>query len=100
MLCVILAWVIFRCETVGKGFGFIASMFGLKGNALYDSGFIEYVKGTWVVMIFALIGVFPAVGNFLRGRKWIESAWLCIVLVISVLEIVGSTYNPFIYFNF
>ena len=100
MLCVILAWVIFRCETVGKGFGFIASMFGLKGNALYDSGFIEYVKGTWLVMIFALIGVFPAVGNFLRGRKWIESAWLCIVLVISVLEIVGSTYNPFIYFNF
>lgn len=100
MLCVILAWVIFRCETVSKGFGFIASMFGLKGNALYDSGFIEYVKGTWLVMIFALIGVFPAVGNFLRGRKWIESAWLCILLVISLLEIVGSTYNPFIYFNF
>ena len=100
MLCVILAWVIFRCETVGKGLGFIASMFGMKGNALYDAGFVEYVKGTWLLMIFAVIGVFPAAGKFLHGHKWIESAWLSAVLVVSVLEIVGSSYNPFIYFNF
>lgn len=100
MLCVILAWVIFRCETVSKGLGFIASMFGMNGNALYDGGFVEYVKGTWVVMIFAVIGIFPALRNFLQRHKWIESAWLCAVLVISVLEIIGSTYNPFIYFNF
>ncbi len=100
MLCVILAWVIFRCETVGNGLAFIASMFGLNGNALYDGGFAEYVKGTWIVMIIAVIGIFPAAGKFLRGHKWIESAWLCGVLVISVLEVIGSTYNPFIYFNF
>ena len=100
MLCVILAWVIFRCETVSKGLGFISSMFGMNGNAFYDGGFIEYVKGTWAVMIFAVIGIFPAARNFFESHKWIESAWLVIVLVISVLEVTGSTYNPFIYFNF
>lgn len=100
MLCVILAWVIFRCETVAAGINFIASMFALNGNAFYDGGFIEYVKGTWLVMIFAVVGIFPAVRNFLQSHKWIESAWLVVVLVISVLEVIGSTYNPFIYFNF
>ena len=100
MIVVILAWVIFRCETVSKGLGFIASMFGLNGNALYDGGFVEYIKGTWVVMIFAVIGVFPAVRNFLERHKRIESAWLVGVLAVSVMEIIGSSYNPFIYFNF
>ena len=100
LLAVILAWVIFRAESVGKGLGFIASMFGLNGNAFYDSGFIEYVKGTWLLMIFAVIGIFPSAGKFLSGHQYIESAWLVIVLVVSVLEISGASYNPFIYFNF
>ena len=100
LLAVILSWVIFRAESVGRGLSFIASMFGLNGNAFYDSGFIEYVKGTWLLMIFAAAGVFPAAGKFLSGHKRIESAWLVFVLIISVLEIVGASYNPFIYFNF
>ena len=100
LLAVILAWVIFRAESVGKGLSFIASMFGLNGNAFYDSGFIEYVKGTWLLMIFAVIGIFPSAGKFLSGHQYIESAWLVIVLVVSVLEISGASYNPFIYFNF
>ena len=100
MIAVILAWVIFRCETVSKGLGFIASMFGLNGNALYDGGFVEYVKGTWLVMAFAVIGIFPATGRFLHRHAWIESAWLAGVLVLSVIEIISASYNPFIYFNF
>ena len=100
MLAVILAWVIFRCETVAKGLGFIASMFGLKGNALYDGGFVEYIRGTWLVMTLAVIGIFPAAGRLLHRHAWIESAWLCMVLVLSVLEAISASYNPFIYFNF
>lgn len=100
MIAVILAWVIFRAESVTGGVEYIASMFWLNGNRFYDGGFIEYVKGTWVVMIFALIGIFPAAGKFLRRYKWIESLWLIVVLGISVCEIVSASYNPFIYFNF
>ncbi|MBR1438051.1 MAG: MBOAT family protein, partial [Synergistaceae bacterium] len=100
MLAVILAWVIFRADTVSGAVKFIASMFGLSGNALYDGGFISYVKGTWLVMVFAVIGIFPMAGNFLRRYRWIESAWLIAVLGVSIIEIVGSSYNPFIYFNF
>ena len=100
MFAVILCWVIFRSESINSSINFIASMFGLNGNKFYDGGFIEYIKGTWTVLIFALIGIFPAVSSFLRRHEWLESLWLCFVLVLGVLEVIGSSYNPFIYFNF
>ena len=100
MFAVILCWVIFRSESVTSGINFIASMFGLNGNKFIDTGFIEYIKGTWTVLIFALIGIFPAVASFLRRHEWLESLWLCFVLIVSILEVIGSNYNPFIYFNF
>ena len=99
LLVVILAWVIFRSNSITEGLNYIASMFGLNGNALYDSGFIEYVRNTWLVVIFALIGVFPVV-KVLKRNSWIESLWLILVFVLSFMEVISASYNPFIYFNF
>lgn len=99
MICVVLLWVVFRCESVSEGVSYFASMFGLKGNAFWDSGFMFFIRGTWPVMVFALAGVFPLVKR-LERHPVIESALLCMVLVLSVCEVVGSSYNPFIYFNF
>ena len=99
MLAVIFLWVVFRCETVGQGVSFIASMLGLKGNAFCDAAFAVYLSGSWSVFVFALIGMFPVVG-WLKRNAVIESLWLCFVFTLSVCEVVSSTYNPFIYFNF
>lgn len=99
ILIVILAWVIFRSESVSSGMSYIASMFGLNGNAFCDSGFIEYVRNTWHVVIFAVIGVFPVV-RIIKRNSWIESLWLVIVFMISFAEVISASYNPFIYFNF
>ena len=100
MICVILLWVIFRCETVRQGVSYIAGMFGLNGNAFADSGFMFIINGTWPVMAAAVFGVFPFAAKLLKRHPAAESAWLCLVLVLSVCEIVGASYNPFIYFNF
>ncbi len=75
-------------------------MFGMSGNAFLDSGFMFVINGTWPVMVFALAGVFPVTVKMLKKFPAAESAWLCMVLVLSVCEIVGASYNPFIYFNF
>ena len=99
MLAVVLLWVVFRSESVAQAVSYIASMFGLKGNALWDSGFVFYLKGTWPVMIAASVGVFPIVER-LKRYPTVESLWLCLVFGLSVCEIVSSSYNPFIYFNF
>ena len=99
MICVILLWVVFRCESVEQGVSYIASMFWLKGNAFVDSGFMFFMKSTWPVMVFAFLGVFPLVER-LKEHPVMESVWLWVVFGLSVCEVVGSSYNPFIYFNF
>ena len=99
MVIVILAWVIFRSESVGAGMSYIASMFGLAGNALYDSGFIYYISYTWKILLASLVGIFPVV-KVLKHYALAESLWLCLVMIISLLEVISSSYSPFIYFNF
>ena len=99
MLLVVLAWVIFRSDSVSAGLGYMASMFGLNGNALYDGGFIEYIRGSWTVLAASFIGIFPAV-RILQRYRLAETLYLCAVFILCVLEITVSSYNPFIYFNF
>ena len=99
MVLVVLAWVIFRAESVSAGLGYIASMFGLNGNAFWDSGFTEYISRTWTVLLASCVGIFPAV-RVLRRHEGLEAVYLCVVFAVSVCEVISSTYNPFIYFNF
>lgn len=98
ILTVIFAWVIFRSQSVHAGLNYITSMLGVNANKFYDSGFIEYIKGSWVVLIFAVVGIFPVIRRF--RRTWPESVLLVVVMILSVLEVISSSYNPFIYFNF
>ena len=99
MLAVVLLWVVFRSESVAQAVGYFAAMFGMAGNALADAGFMVYVKGSWVVLAMAAAGVFP-LSERLRLYPKAEGLWLCGVLLLSVCEVVSSSYNPFIYFNF
>ncbi|MBR0096794.1 MAG: hypothetical protein IJP88_06405, partial [Synergistaceae bacterium] len=100
MLIVILAWVIFRSKNIFAGINYIACMFGLKGNSFYDAGFIEYIKDSFIVLIIACVGSAPVVHKFLMNNKRLEQIWLVIIFIISLLEVISSSYNPFIYFNF
>ena len=105
LLIVIFAWVFFRAESVSAGLNFAASMLGLNGNKFCDYAFLEYVKNTWVVLIFALIGIFPVIPKLRSSLEkfhcvWIEKAFLILISLISIAEVIGSSYNPFIYFNF
>lgn len=100
LLMVIIAGVIFRSQSVNDGLKFLASMFGLNGNVFVDGGFLFFVKGTWSVMLFSIVGVFPVAGKFFGRHRAFESLFLCVVLAVSVCALVGETYNPFIYFNF
>ena len=100
LLIIILAWVIFRSESVSQGINYISGMFGMNSNAFYDGGFIFYIKGSWIVLIAALIGCLPFMGKMIARVKWLEVSWLALVLAISLCEIISSSYNPFIYFNF
>ena len=105
LFVVILAWVFFRSASVAAGARYVGVMFGVGAKGFLDSGFVEYVRNTWVILLVSFIGVFPIM-PWLRGKlqgwhcAWLEQVWLLLVFIVSVLELISATYNPFIYFNF
>lgn len=105
MLVVVLAWVLFRSDSVSDAFAYMGNMFGAGTGGFYDFVFLDCVRNTGVVLLAALIGVTPLLRTVFgkleqKGLKWIEQIWLLAVFAISVMQVVSSTYNPFIYFNF
>jgi len=105
LLVVMLAWVFFRSPNIISGAQYIGHMFGIGSSGLIDNIFNEYLRGSYVVLIFSIIGATPLISKlfyFLKKRNlvWIESIWLGFLLVISIFEVACATYNPFIYFNF
>jgi D-alanyl-lipoteichoic acid acyltransferase DltB (MBOAT superfamily) len=105
MFIIIIAQVIFRADNMSAAFVYIGNMFGVGATGLCDSGAIDSLKGTATVLIAACIGMTPLIKNVfdkLRGTKFrfVESIWVVAIFVTSLLQVVSSTYNPFIYFNF
>ena len=104
-LVVVLALVFFRSSDLISGWNYASSMFGYGSTGFTGADFVGAVKRTWPVYLMAIVGATPLLAKFfqwLRGKnvEWPECAWLFAVLVLSTLEVVSSTYNPFIYFNF
>jgi D-alanyl-lipoteichoic acid acyltransferase DltB (MBOAT superfamily) len=105
ILIVIIAKVIFRAENIKFAFGYIGYMFGVGNVGLCDVTVMNYIKSTIFVLIASCIGVTPFIKNTLdklRNTKvyFVESIFVGIIFVLSLFQVVSSTYNPFIYFNF
>lgn len=105
MLVVILAWVFFRSPDILSGCAYIGRMFGHHVSGFTDAYFFTTMKACWPVLLAALLGCTRSLINITerlkaKGLAMVETVWLLLVLIVAVLEIVSSTYNPFIYFNF
>lgn len=105
MLIVILAWVIFRAADLGSALRYLGNMFGIGATEFVDSTFVETIKNTWTVLAVALIGTTPLLKQIftkLKATRFnvLEQIWIILIFMLSIFQVVGSTYNPFIYFNF
>ena len=105
LLVVILAWVFFRADSITAGAQYIGHMFGVTPAGVWDQTFTGFFKGYYMIILISILGVTPLFSKtmkFIRGKRiaWIETSWLIVIFVFSVFEVVSSTYNPFIYFNF
>lgn len=102
---VVLAWVFFRAADIQSGVRYIGHMFGIGANGLWDPSAIQCIKDSYVIWIAAFIGGLPLLSAGFaklrsRGMIWVEHLWLMVVFLLSLLQVISSTYNPFIYFNF
>ena len=104
-LVVVLALVFFRSPDLISGWNYASSMFGYGATGFTGGDFVSTIKRTWPVSLMAVVGATPLLAKFFlwlrcKNVEWPEYAWLFAVLLLSTLEVVSSTYNPFIYFNF
>lgn len=106
MVAVIIGWVIFRSINLGQALNYIGMMFGIGSSGILDDATFYYLWNGRVVWLLAMVLSFPVVPYFQRIYKgtMVESIVEPIVafgiFLFSLIMVISSTYNPFIYFNF
>lgn len=111
MLVTVLAFVFFRAETLGEACHFIGRMFTPSVGSSADTAlFLSRLTPMYLVMlVMAVIFSMPVVKTF-SGRLKTEKAAAAgeavsyavslVLLLICILTLSSTTYNPFIYFRF
>ncbi|SHN59161.1 MBOAT family O-acyltransferase [Desulfitobacterium chlororespirans] len=108
LLLVIIGWVFFEFTSLADGLGFLESMLGRGGNGLIDAQDIMKLKAYALLYSVGILAASPGLGKLasllkgVDGRKyqWAVSLYYCVLLFLATAYMVGSTYNPFIYFRF
>ncbi len=112
-LVVIIAFVIFRADSLKQGLGIIGHMFTYTKNIYSDSLAISLLTPfKSLIYVIAVIGVFPWVGIIKKKTDSSKSATLkntvhiasgiilLALLLLCMMSLASGSYNPFIYFRF
>lgn len=104
MLVVICGFVIFRADTIGQAVHILGSMFmGVHANAS------EWMLAAKLLTPYNIICLVAAVVFSAPVSEWVKSCVKCravqyaaslALLVLCILNLASSSYNPFIYFRF
>lgn len=106
---VMIAWVFFRSPDLQHSLGFLNIMFSNNQIASIPNEIGRLINSNTVLtsLVLALIGVSPLVKNIaiklIRKNKlflWVSDLSLILILIIVLIRLSASTYNPFIYFQF
>jgi len=111
MLVVVLAFVLFRADTLSQGFGIIKNMFsGASGEAAVNREIFACVSGFFLIaLFFAILLSTPVFKLFRKKAESTKSAALynyaayigsLLIFGLAILALISSSYNPFIYFRF
>ena len=111
LLVVVLAFVLFRADTLGQGFGVIGRMFsGGAGTAAVNAQVLACVTPLAILsFVFAVLlstPVFRVLREKVSATKlavkydYLSYAGALVIFGLSVLSLVSTGYNPFIYFRF
>ncbi len=103
MFIVIMGWVLFRAPDIGSAMQYYGQMFGAGTKKLDIVGILS-VRSILALAagIIFMLPVRRAFALMTSGKK-IATAANCIqyvLLILSILNLVSGTYNPFIYFRF
>lgn len=104
LLAIMFTWVLFRSNNISSAIKYIGYLFGYGTTQIIDEISKTILSGTYIVIILGIIGSTPLISNLFnrlnKNTKLIEQIFLIIIFILSIIQIISSTYNPFIYFNF
>ncbi|MBQ8784354.1 MAG: MBOAT family protein [Clostridia bacterium] len=109
---VIIGWVFFYYEDISAVGGLLKAMFGFNGFS--QAGDLTIILNRAILLVMAAVASTPFVANLAKnavrklsrvknGREAVQVVTIIFqlsVLFVCVAALVGSTYNPFLYFRF
>ncbi len=110
LLLVMIGWVFFRADNFAYSFQYLQSMIGLH-HPLTDDNTMLYLHEYGLVFLIAFIAATPilmriqnvlelAPKTYAFSMQIARPIILLTLFMISIMYLVNSTYNPFIYFRF
>ncbi len=114
MVAVYFGWILFRCENLGNLGAILKGMFGLNGNGFLDMNTSITIQNNLYLLIFCIIASTPLLkmlGEYVKKLQELrrripyvvyvyDTAISPILLFLSMMALVGNSYNPFLYFQF
>lgn len=113
MVIVIISWVLFRSDTIGKAISYLGVMFGNSANSDYTRYAFYYLRQYYPEFLLSLVAIFPVKrlceayieahddnpAVYLLGQL-APKVFAVIVFVLGYFKLVSGSFNPFIYFQF
>lgn len=102
MFFVIVGWVIFRIENFTDMSIIFSQMFSFKVSDFINDFVLSFdIMSALPYMFIGIIACFPLIHHFKKYYySWIYDVYVLIILAFSIILLLNSTYNPFIYFQF
>ena len=103
MVLIVLGWVLFRCESLSAVGSYLAAMAGFSEGAAGQGIYFLKQYGFWLL---AGAAASLPVRDWLKAKlpeqiqTWAMPAAALILLGFGFLQLISSTFNPFIYYRF
>ena len=110
LLLIVVGWTVFYCTDMGCLGKYLGAMFGIGAAGLSDPVTMAVIRKYTVLPLIAAIAslpILPRLKAWLGKHEKLEGAadivslvCLTALMLLSMIFIVGQSYNPFIYFRF
>ena len=103
---VILGWVLFRSESIDVAVNYMGMMFGYGSDGFIDNIFCYYLYNSRVILLLGVLlstPIYVWLSKKVFSQKnflWVEPLTAIFLFLVTIVLVIGSSYHPFIYFNF
>ena len=111
MFFVMLGWNLFVFDDMGRGIGFLKSLFGIYGNGLLNGETVYLLYNNIILLVLCILGctqlpqhigtwACTKIENKTISLAIVQNAFYAAVFLLSLAWLVDASFNPFLYFRF